>query len=115
MHGWTRESFTAYSAAVRSYTQAEKLSEFSKPNSQQDIYYGFKKLNDRVLENSNAVRYISKEIALDEEIVKILGGKCRGQHHNPDKKGDRGPKNYVVCGRNSNPQDKDTKKTGYYH
>ena len=54
-------------------------------------------------------------MAFDEEIVTILGGKCRGQSHNPDKKGDRGPKCYCLCGKTENLQNESTKEKASYH
>ena len=104
----------------KAYTEADKDRNFALPFAKQDPFFGVTKIIERLMQRANEIRRPSRWLALDEEIVQLLG-KCGASQYDKDKKNQRGPKAFCVCGSNflgTNIEDilqASGIKKGYYH
>ena len=83
----------------RAHTDADTISNFQKPLLEQDPFFGITHVLERIIKRSNEVRWPSRFLAIDEEIIALLG-KCGASQYCKDKKNKRGPKVFSLNGCN---------------
>ena len=102
------------------HTQADTDANFAKPILQQDPFFGVTAVLQRLVRRSNDIRYPSRFLALDEEIISLLG-RCNVAQYCKDKKNSRGPKVFSLNGCNlveptlRSLLETDNILKGYYH
>ena len=69
----------------RAHTDADTISNFQKPLLEQDPFFGITHVLERIIKRSNEVRWPSRFLAIDEEIIALLG-KCGASQSCKDKK-----------------------------
>ena len=78
---------------------ANTKANFAKPFIEQDPYFGVSDVLERLLQRANEIRWPSRWLALDEEIISLLG-KSGVIQYAKDKKNQRGPKVFALNGCN---------------
>ena len=97
LHGWSREVFEMLDETQQAHTEADTKA--TKPFIEQDPYFGVSDVLERLLQRANEIRWPSRWLALDEEIISLLG-KSGVIQYAKDKKNQRGPKVFALNGCN---------------
>ena len=83
----------------QAYTNQDTERNFAKPFVEQDPFYGVSGILERLMTRANEIRHPSRWLALDEEIIHLLG-KYGVIQYAKDKKNQRGPKVFALNGSN---------------
>ena len=97
---------------IRTHTPDQTKDEFEKDVRDQDPDFGVTPLSKVLQRTSNSVRYISRYLSFDEEIVEQQG-RLVGSSFCPDKRKRRGRKIFVLSGSNHVEMEENVPK-GYY-
>ena len=99
LYGWGREAFEMIDETWRAHTEADTKANFAKPFIEQDPFFGVSAVLERLMQRANEIRWPSRWLALDEEIISLLG-KSGVIQYAKDKKNQRGPKVFALNGCN---------------
>ena len=82
----------------QAHTQEDTDANFAKPQVQQDPFFGVTGIIKRLMKRANEIRRPARWLALDEEIISLLG-KCAASQFCKDKKSSRGPNVFSLVNR----------------
>ena len=83
----------------QAHTTKDLEKNFAKPYHEQDPFFGVTAVLERLMQRANEIRFPSRFLALDEEIIQLLG-RCGASQFAKDKKNQRGPKVFALNGCN---------------
>lgn len=109
LHGWTREQFTMYNHVLRCHNPEDKAANFEKPSFQQNPFFGIEPAFEDLQRILNSIRYPSKVLSFDEELIYMLG-RAPIISFIKDKRNRYGAKLFMMCGSNEG-----TAQKGYLH
>ena len=84
LYEWSRENLEMVEETWQAHTDEDTKKNFQKPAVGQDPFFGSTPIFKRLMQRANEIRYPSRFLALDEEIVFLLG-KCGVTQYNKDK------------------------------
>ena len=99
LFGWTREHFTMYNHVLRCHSPEDKVINFAKPKKQQNPFFGIEPAFEDLLKILNSIRYPSKVLSFDEELIYMLG-KAPMIQFVKDKRNRYGAKLFMLSGSN---------------
>ena len=98
-----------YNYALRAHFPEDTVKNFDLPIAQQNPFFGIEPVLEDLLRIFNTVRFPSRVLSVDEEIIYLLG-RSRVIQFIPEKRNRYGPKLFVCSGANEG-----TTHKGYYH
>ena len=98
-----------YNHVLRCHSPEDKKSNFEKPKAEQNPFFGIEPAFEDLLRIANSVRYPSRVLSFDEELIYMLGRASIIQFIK-DKRNRYGAKLFMMSGSNEG-----TNQKGYIH